>query len=57
MESNRPDESKKLKNLAEALYVEQQKTASLPRASDQDIFRAMLGKPLASQPVPVRKAG
>ena len=56
-------ELKKLQNLAEAMFVERElelAAQKLPTANDQDILRAMLGKPLQCNKAecpPSRKAG
>jgi hypothetical protein len=56
-------ELRKLQNLAEAMYVDRQLELAAqkrPTANDQDILRAMLGKPLQCKKAecqPSRKAG
>jgi hypothetical protein len=48
-----------LKNLAHVLFQQKQRELQRPAITDQDILRAMLGKPLDRQPLEtqIRKAG
>lgn len=61
MASVNPNDPQLLRNLASALREVEKQTdqrPKLPAVTDEDILRAMLGKPrTADGPKPVRKAG